>query len=314
MSIEYMFIVFFIGLIIIVKGGDFFIEASIWFSLKTGISYVVIGATIISIATTLPEFFVSIISSNEGFSDMSFGNAIGSFICNIGFVIGITSLIKPIKIKDSLFKYKGSILFLYLGIFYIFALDNLVNKFEGMILLILIIPFILFNIFENKSTNIKYNKKNIVFTGKELFVYSLKFFLGGFSIVYGAHLLVETGVGIASFFNVSQKLISLTLLALGTSLPELVTTLSAIKKNKDALSVGNILGANILNISMIMGSAALVNINGLYISNESLIIDIPFAFLFTSLFIFSVIFKEKISRFTGFLMIALYILYLFIIF
>lgn len=314
MSIEYMFIVFFIGLIIIVKGGDFFIEASIWFSLKTGISYVIIGATIISIATTLPEFFVSIISSNEGFSDMSFGNAIGSFICNIGFVIGITSLIRPIKIKDSLFKYKGSILFLYLGIFYIFALDNLINKFEGMILLLLIIPFILFNIFENKSTNIKSNKKDIIFTGKELFIYSFKFFLGGFSIVYGAHLLVETGVGIASFFNVSQKLISLTLLALGTSLPELVTTLSAIKKNKDALSVGNILGANILNISMIMGSAALVNINGLYISNESLSIDIPFAFLFTSLFIFSVIFKEKISRFTGFLMISLYILYLFIIF
>lgn len=314
MAIEYVILIFLIGLVIIVKGGDFFIESCVWFSLKTGISYVIIGATIVSVATTLPEFFVSTISSNEGFAEMSFGNAIGSFICNIGFIIGITSLVKPIKIKDNLFKYKGTMLFLYLGIFYVFALDNLVSKFEGMLLILLILPFIFFNIFENRSTNKKPNKDAIVFKKKEIAIYSLKFFLGGFSIVYGAHLLVESGVEIANFFQVSKKIISLTLLAIGTSLPELVTTLSATFKNKDALSVGNILGANILNIAMVMGGSSLVSDNGLYISNESLMIDIPFAFLFTSIFIFSVIFKQKISRFTGSFMVLLYSIYIFIVF
>ena len=314
MGIEYIILMFLIGLVFIVKGGDIFVESSIWFSLKTGISYAVIGATIISIATTLPEFFVSTISSSEGLTDVSFGNAIGSFICNIGLIIGVTSLIKPIKIQDIFFKFKGIMLFFYLSVFYIFALDNMIGKFEGGILVFLLIPFIFFNIFENKSTNTIAPGKDILFRKKDFLIYSLKFFLGGFCIVYGAHILVTFGVEIANFFNISRKLVSLTLLAIGTSIPELVTSISAIMKDKHDLSIGNILGANILNISMVMGASALVSSSGLAISNDSLIIDIPFAFLFTFIFVFAGIFKEKISRTTGSFMVILYLVYIYIIF
>lgn len=314
MEIAFIILIFFVGLVIIVKGGDIFVESAIWFSLKTGISYAIVGATIISIATTLPEFFVSTISSNEGFTDMSFGNSMGSFICNIGLIIGVASIIKPIEIRDNFFKHKGTMLFLYLGIFYVFALDNMIDKFEGIILILLIIPFIVFNIFENKSTNKSPRNKDIVFEKKEFILYVLKFFLGGFFIIYGAHILVESGIKIAFLLNISKRLVSLTLLAIGTSIPELVTSLSAIVKGKDDMSIGNIIGANILNISMVMGGSTLVSNAGIYISNESLMVDIPFAFLFTSIFILSGIFMNKISRFTGSLIILLYILYIYIIF
>src|SRR5690606_32033666 len=122
-----VFVVFFIGLLTIVKGGDFFVDAAIWIAKKTGISPMIIGATIVSIATTLPEFFVSTVASNEGHSDMAVGNAIGSTICNIAFIIGLCACIKPIKIKKKSFTVKGIIMIVYLLIFYAFASDGVVQ-------------------------------------------------------------------------------------------------------------------------------------------------------------------------------------------
>ncbi|MCG4585674.1 hypothetical protein L0P56_09200, partial [Anaerosalibacter bizertensis] len=130
-----VFVIFFIGLLTIVKGGDLFVDAAIWMAKKTGIPSMVIGATIVSIATTLPEFFVSTVASNEGHSDIAIGNVIGSIICNIAFVIGLCSCIKPIKIKKGLFNVKGFMMIGYLIIFYIFARNGIVTFKEGFILL-----------------------------------------------------------------------------------------------------------------------------------------------------------------------------------
>src|SRR5690625_2817778 len=134
MGIGLVVVIFIIGLIMTVKGGDLFVDAAVWIAERTGISSGIIGATIISIATTLPEFFVSTVASNEGFSEMAIGNALGSYICNIAFIMGLCSLIKPVKIKSKFFGIKGIMMITYLCIFFILSREGIVTYKEGSIL------------------------------------------------------------------------------------------------------------------------------------------------------------------------------------
>ncbi|HSH35077.1 calcium/sodium antiporter [Schnuerera sp.] len=315
MNIIWVLIIFVIGLIMTVKGGDMFIEAAIWIAERTGISSGIIGATIISIATTLPEFFVSTVASNEGFSEMAVGNVIGSYICNIAFVMGICSLIKPIKIKSHFFGIKGIMMIAYLCIFFILSKGGLITYREGYFLIGLVVFFIIVNIIEHKKIDRKNKKvKRGLIKKKDILINLLKFILGGFLIIYGAHILVDSGVKIANFLRIPKQVISLTLLAIGTSLPELVTSLTAILKQRQNISLGNILGANILNMSIAMGASALVSQRGLIISKQTLVLDIPMAMIVALIFIISGICKEKIGRFTGLLLLSSYVVYLLIIF
>lgn len=315
MEIILTILLFLLGLIMIIKGGDWFVDASIWIANKTGISFSVIGATIISIATTLPEFFVSTIASNEGFSDMAIGNALGSIICNIALIVALCVLINPIKIKDDYFGIKGIVMLVYLFILYFLALDGRITKSEGGFLMSLSLVFLLINILDNRRN--RHGKYHGVKRPKGRFEYSLnglKFTLGSFFILAGAHLLVKTGVDIANFLRIPKQIISLTFLAVGTSLPELVTALTATFKNQQDISVGNILGANILNITMVIGASALISNNGLIIPMQTIKLDIPIAILFSLIFIVPGIVRERIGRVLGILLLSLYIIYLMILF
>jgi cation:H+ antiporter len=315
MGLGMTLLVFSIGLIMIVKGGDWFLDATIWIAEKTGVSYGIIGATLVSLATTLPEFFVSTIASKEGFSDIAIGNALGSYICNIAFIVGVCSLIKPIKINDKIFGLKGVMMLGYLCIFYIFASDGLISQSEGKILVSLIFIFILTNIFEYKKNRNKGKKINTSPNKKgEVTLICLKFIIGALLIVYGADLLVDTGVEIANILKIPKQVISLTLLAVGTSLPELVTALTSIVKGHQNISVGNILGANIINISIVIGASALVSQEGLLISRQTLILDIPMASIVALIFIIAGIYTEKINRFVGVALLSIYGWYLYILF
>lgn len=311
-----VFVIFFIGLLTIVKGGDLFVDAAIWMAKKTGIPSIVIGATIVSIATTLPEFFVSTVASNEGHSDIAIGNAIGSIICNIAFVIGLCSCIKPIKIKKGLFNVKGFMMIGYLIIFYIFSRNGMVTFKEGFILLALFLFFIIINILEFKfrDENTEKIKKESVHSKKDIILNIVKFILGAWFIVIGAHMLVDSGVKIARIFKIPQQVVSLTLLAVGTSLPELVTSVAAVIKDEENISVGNIIGANILNLTIVLGSSALVSDNGLFISDQTLYLDIPIALLVMTIFVFSGAIKKEIDRKSGLLFLTIYIVYLIILF
>lgn len=313
MQIGLVLIIFVVGLLMTIKGGDIFIEAAIWIAKKTGISSGIIGATIVSIATTLPEFFVSTIASDEGFSDMAIGNSIGSYICNIALIIGICALIRPIKIDSIFFGIKGAMMIGFLSIFSILSLKGIVTHRDGYILISLIILFIIINLIENRKTSI--NNKRITRKSikmKELIFNLIKFLLGAIMVLYGAHILVDSGLKIANFLRIPKLVVSLTLLSIGTSLPELVTALSSVFKNHQSISIGNILGANIINLSIIMGTIALVSEHGLLINKQNLLLDLPMAMLVSLLFILSGIFKEKISRFTGLIFIVIYIVYIII--
>lgn len=310
MEIYLVFLVFAVGLLMVVKGGDWFLDSTIYVARITGVSFGIIGATLVSVATTLPEFSVSVMSSLEGYSDIAVGNALGSYICNIALIIGLISIIKPIEINSEYFPLKGAMMFSYLGIFYLFASDGIVTRLEGKILMSLVTLFILINFIEhrqdkirNKSTIKKADKRSVVSNG-------VKFLVGGTLIIVGADLLIDTGVEIASYFRISKQVISLTLLALGTSLPELVTAISATIKNNQSISIGNILGANILNITMVIGTSALVSPEGLIISAQTLILDVPMAIFVALIFILSGILFKKVGRISGIILLLVYGVYM----
>lgn len=311
-----MFAVFFVGLFIIVKGGDMFVESAIWVAQKTGISPMIIGATIVSIATTLPELFVSTVASNQGHSDIAIGNSIGSSICNIAFIIGLCAFIKPIKIKGSSFAIKGLIMIVYLAVFYVFAFDGIIDFSEGIFLMLLFALFVVLNIIELKNENkvIKKKAKYYPYDKKEIFINILKFVLGAWFIVIGAHMLVDSGIKISQILKIPKHVVSLTLLAVGTSLPELVTSLVALFKGESNISVGNIIGANILNVTIVLGASTLVSDHGLLVNRQTIFLDVPYSFLIMILFILIGFLKGQISRKTGALLLGLYLVYLFILF
>lgn len=311
-----VFAIFFVGLIIIVKGGDMFVDSAIWIAEMTGISPMIIGATIVSVATTLPELFVSTVASDQGHSDMAIGNAIGSTTCNIAFIIGLCALIKPIKIKRSPFTIKGLIMIGCLVIFYGFAFDGIIDFIEGIFLILIFILFIVMNIIEFKNENrvIKKKVKHYPYDKKKIFINIAKFILGAWFIVVGAHMLVNSGIKISQILKIPKQVISLTLIAMGTSLPELVTALIALFKGESNISVGNIIGANILNTTIVLGISTFVNENGLLVNRQSLFLDIPYSFLIMTVFVLSGFIRGQISRKTGIILLGLYLVYLFILF
>lgn len=315
MEISLVILFFAIGLIMTVKGGDLFVDAAIWIAEKTGISSGIIGATIVSMATTLPEFFVSTVASNEGFSEMAIGNAIGSYICNIAFIIGICSLIRPIKIKDKFFGIKGTMMIGYLCIFFLFSKDGFITFKEGYLLVLLQIFFVFLNILEHRreSTYRSKNKGKYI-CKKDLIKNGVKFIVGILLIIYGAHILVDSGVEIAKALRIPKQVVSLTLLAIGTSIPEFVTSIVAILKGQQNISLGNILGANIINISIVVGISTLVSDKGLIVTGHTLFTDIPMAMLVSFLFVVVGLLNKKIGRLTGLILLGAYITYLFILF
>lgn len=315
MSNIWVYMLFIWGLLMIIKGGDWFLDAIIWISERTGISLGIIGATIVSLATTLPEFFVSTVASRDGFTDMAVGNSIGSCICNIAFIIGISALIRPIKVKEKFFGAKGIMMIGYLLIFFYFAMDGLVTHNEGKILIFLILFFVLINILDYRKGNLntmRVDKKHI--SKKDMVKQTLKFLMGITFIIIGANILVDTGVEIANILRIPKQVVSLTLLALGTSLPELITALSSIKKDKQSVSLGNIIGANILNLTVVLGGSALVSSNGLIISQQTLGLDIFVAIFVAVIFILSGVLFKKINRIVGIILLFTYGAYLIKIF
>ena len=323
-----VFMMFLLGLIIIIKGGDLFVEAAIWIAIVTGIPTIIIGATLVSLATTLPEFFVSTIASSKGHAEMAIGNAIGSTICNMGLILGTCAIISPVAIRRKFFSFKGMLMVASLVTFYYFASDFIVDKFEGYMLLMILIVYIILNISELKSTTTTIDHSKEKATASLVLKNLVKFTMGAGMIILGARLLVDNGVSIANIFNVPEQIISLTLISLGTSLPELITSITAVVKGHMGISVGNIIGANILNLTMVLGSSSLLSDKGLMISvrdlyifdhvlvnvPQTLVLDIPVSLLMMLILVLCGSYKRIIDRAHGFLLLSIYASYLFILY
>ena len=339
-------ILFIIGLLLIIKGGDWFVDAASWIAEKSGIPKFIIGATIVSIATTLPELIVSIIAAVEGHGhlvngdsvaalesvDMAIGNAIGSVNANSGLIMALSLIFMPVAIKRKEFWIKPVLLLATIVILFLASLKGELTPIGAIFVLLMLVIFFVENTItakkqmnlpadeEEKKTEVAVASEEAVEEPKGFFnklkaKYEIPFnivmfILGAAGIVIGARLLVDKGTQIAIMLNVPTKIIALTMVAIGTSLPELVTTISAIVKKQSDLSVGNIIGANLIDMALILPVCSFIYGAGLPVSNNVLYLDMAFAFGLVAIAVVPALIRGKFSRIQGFIIFAAYVTYI----
>lgn len=312
------YILFIIGIALLIKGADILVEGSSALAKKFNVSALVIGLTIVAFGTSLPELVVSLLSALRGASDMAFGNIVGSNIANILLILGITTIIKNIKVPNSTtwkeipFSLLGAVvLFIFANIFF---LDHMkitsILRFEGLILLLFFAIFLYYVIELAKKDKTSGNEENQQIHSLSSFKITL-FILGGLVALYfGGKWTVDGAVSLARLFGLSEYFIGLTIVAVGTSLPELVTSVIAgIKGNAD-ISIGNVVGSNIFNIFFVLGLTALIFPITLPVSAT---IDL-LVLLGTTILLFIFMFmgkRHELERWQGILFILLYVAYVY---
>ncbi len=305
-----------IGFVLLIKGADFLVEGSSNVAKRFHIPEIIIGLTVISIGTSMPELFVSITSAIDGYPDMAMGNVIGSNIVNLLFILGISSIIKSIAFKKETRLIEIPICLLISIVFMIICnIGQDVSRLDGIILIALFILFIIYTIvmafkgeeFDKEDNDIEDKKDdgNKGSTLKDI----LFIILGILALKFGGDLAVDNAVNVAKILGLSEKIISVTILAIGTSLPELVTSVSAAIKGKSDIAIGNILGSNIFNMLLIIGASSLIKPIVYNISyNKDMIILIAGT---TILSLFPVIPpKNKMSRMNGVIYVIMYLGYM----
>lgn len=256
-----------LGFVLLVKGADFLVDGASGVAKRFHIPEIIIGLTIVSIGTSMPELFVSITSAINGYSDMAIGNVIGSNLCNLLLILGISAAINPIIFKKETKLIEIPICLGVSIVFLILAnIGNSISRIDAIILIALFIGFICYTIMmakkgedfdeiseEEKQRSAEEGKK------RKIIVNIIYIIVGIIALKIGGDLVVEYSEKIAKMFNVSDKIIGLTIVAIGTSLPELVTSVTAaLKKNSD-IAIGNIIGSNIFNMLLIIGAAAAIS-------------------------------------------------------
>ena len=318
MSIFVSIIFIIIGFILLIKGADVLVESSSNIAKKFHIPEIIIGLTIVSIGTSLPELIVSVNSGLKGYTDMALGNVIGSNICNLLLILGVSASMRSLQFKKETRYIEIPICLILTIIFSIICnTDNFVTKTESIILIILFLIFILYTIFMGlkgekfDAENEEVITKKEIENPKEISIIKniMGILLGIIALKFGADFTVDHATNIAKYFNISEKIISLTIIALGTSLPELVTSVVAALKGNSDISVGNIIGSNIFNMCLIIGVSALIKPIEYNLSyNFDIIVLIIATFM---LFLFQFIPpKNKMSRFDGMMYLLFYIFYM----
>ena len=300
---------FAIGVILVVKGGDFFVDAASWIAERSGIPKIIIGATIVSLATTLPELLVSVMAATEGKVDMSIGNAVGSVTANIGLIMALALVCMPGVIRRSDYLMKSILMVVAAALITVCGMTGAVSLPISILLLLVFAIFMWDNIREvrkNTSASKSDNEGKNPVSKEVLITNILKFVVGAAGIVLGSQLLVDNGSILARVAGVPERVIGLTLIAVGTSLPELITTITAIVKKQSALSVGNILGANTIDLTLIMPLSALIAGQALPVSPILAHIDLPVCLLFGLIAVVPTLIRSKFSRWQGIILLVLY--------
>ena len=310
MGIIFNFIVLFAAGFLILKSADLFIKGAVEISLSLRLSKVFIGATIVSIVTTTPELIVSSMSSAIGETGLAAGNAIGSCICNIGLVFAIGAIMKDVPITKEDLKYKVAFLLISLIVVYLLVMDGLLNKVEAVGLLLLFVIFIFINYrLALKGRIPPDNAINVPRSNHLLRKGIISFSLGGiFTVIIARYGLVYPGLAIAEFFKVPPAVIGLSMIALGTSLPELCTTVISSRKLHSEIALGNVVGASILDLLLVLGVSALIN--PLTIDRQTILFNMPVAVLFSVMMLILGFRNLRFSRLKGIIMLTIYVLYI----
>lgn len=248
---------FFVGLVLMGRGGDLFVDASSQLSRALRIPRIVIGGTIVSIATTVPELLTSVQASLRGDTGMALGNAVGSCITNIGLIAGVVAIIMPIEFDRSNVLKRSAWMVLAAVLIVLFSWDLTMSKTYAAVLLLLTVLYLAWDVVGVIRSRADMNDRTADDNPKTLNAVG-RFLLGAVFVAFGSYLLVDSGQNIALAFGVSTTIIGLSLVAFGTSLPELVTGVKAARRGMPDLSLGNIIGANVLNLLLIVGASGAI--------------------------------------------------------
>ena len=308
MDLFIQFSLFFIGLALIIKGGDFFVDAASWIAEVLGIPKFIVGATIVSIATTLPELLVSVIAAIGGKVDMAVGNAVGSVTVNTGVILAISLFFTVAVAKRSDYLIKAALLTSAAAILLISGQKGSFAVWGSVVLMVIFALFIWENVASAMKN--KTDEKAEKPTKKLVIINLLKFVFGTAGIVLGSDFLVDSCSNLALRFGISEALISVTIVSIGTSLPELVTTVTSVIKKQGSLGLGNILGANIIDLTLIMPLCSLVSGKALPLSEQALSLDLPFCLLTIVVALVPLLIRQKTGKLQGLATIAVYGVYL----
>ena len=291
-----------LGLIFLIVGGDLLVRSAVSFADKFGVSSFLIGVTVVSFGTSAPELMVSIQAAMDQAADIAIGNVLGSNIANIALVLGISVLIRPLKIDTNTYKLSWWVMLVSSLLFILFLLDNVITKMEGLMLIVGLFCFIILSIKRNISNEESIISKINIQTGILFFV------LGAIGLYSGSELFVESAISIASFFDVPKFVIGITVVALGTSLPELVTSIVALAKGQNNISLGNLIGSNVFNVFAVLGITSLIQ----ELSTKSILLFLDFGVMLAVMLVFGyyLFIRKKISRTAGFILLFGYISYI----
>ena len=300
-----------LGLALTIKGGDFFVDAATWIAEVSGIPKFLIGATIVSLCTTLPELLVSLMASAEGSIGIAVGNAVGSVTANIGLIMGISvvCMATTINRREQLFKY--AMMLSAIVLLLAFSLGGSLGLAGSIILLAMFAANMGESVWRARGSmrDAADDAERPPKDRHTVLVNLVKLVAGVAGIVVGADLLVDYGTALARLLGVSEAIIGATMIAIGTSLPELVTTLTALVKKQASLSIGNIVGANIIDLTLILPLCSIVSGKPLPILPQNLRADMPFCLALTLLAILPPLITGKYHRRQGVAMLAVYAVY-----
>ena len=306
---DYLGILF--GIILLSKGGDLLTKSSVDISLKLSIPKIIIGMTVVSFATSAPELIVSLNATLDGLPNFAIGNVLGSNIANIGLVLGIITIIYPISLKQRFYNTDFPLLIISTVLFYyVIYTENQISRVEGIILVIAIILILFYLFFYQKNDQSEFSEeldKDKISIFKS-FLYIL---FSGSLLWLGSETLIKSSVSVANKLEISERIISITMVAIGTSVPELAASIVASLKKQNDLSIGNLIGSNIFNLLVVIGiTSSIIPINGI---DKSIINNDMLWVVLFSVIIFPLAYLGKrniLTRKKGIILLALYLIFI----
>ena len=299
-----VYLLLLVGVLLLLIGGDFLVKSAASLAKKLNISPFLIGVTVVSFGTSAPELIVSLKAAFNGSSGIAIGNVIGSNVANLALVLGITVLIRPVVLDSKKLQFAWFAMLVASLMFFGFSLDGILDRLDGFFLITGLILFLILSI----------RKRDDSFADEELEktlktnLIPVYFILGATGLYYGSELLVDNAITIAKSFGISEFIIGVTVVALGTSLPELVTSVIAILKGQSSISVGNLIGSNVFNIFAVLGITSAVN--PLEADSFLIAIDLPIMLGVTLLTGVFLMVSKQLGRIEGLLLITIYIIYI----
>ena len=310
MSAIVIVLLFLLGLVLIIKGGDYFVDAASWIAEASGVPKFLIGATVVSLGTTMPELLVSLMASAEGSIGIAVGNAVGSVTANVGLIMGISVVCIAAAVNRREQAFKFVMMAAAIGLLLLFSLGGSLSIAGSVVLLLMCAAYIAESVVSaRKAMRADSDAPKPPTDRRTVTVNVLKFIAGIAGIIIGARLMVDYGTALARLMGVPESIIGATLVAVGTSLPELVTTVTAIVKKQSSLSIGNIVGANIIDLTFILPLCSVVSGKALPILRQNILLDMPFCLILCAVAVTPPLLAGRFRRGQGAALLVIYGIY-----